>query len=358
MYRVPGKQENAVFEATLREIEYLANYFDTITWMGYTRGVLKPGLGRIPNKANLKLVLFPAAVGGNSFFKKLKIIPFIPKLLVMVLNELARHEIIHTRGPSTPALLTLLISFVWKKKYWHKYAGNWRQESPPLSYRIQRSLLRKSKDFIAVNGRLATDPENIVTLENPCFTEAELMAANDTARNFSDKHNLLFVGRLEWEKGILALMQAYKSLSNRFDLLVVGHGKDEEEVHRFARENRLPVRFYGMVGRDELNKLYAHSHFLVLPTVASEGFPKVLAEAAGFGCIPVTTGISSIGDYVTHGVNGLILGQATPESIHFVLTNLPNAEHLHAMAESAKDMAKLYTYSRYWQRLKEYLNFD
>ena len=44
-----------------------------------------------------------------------------------------------------------------------------------------------------------------------------------------------------------------------------------------------------------------------MPTTASEGFPKVIAEAINFGCIPVVSNISAIGHYVKDNVNGMYI---------------------------------------------------
>jgi glycosyltransferase involved in cell wall biosynthesis len=52
------------------------------------------------------------------------------------------------------------------------------------------------------------------------------------------------------------------------------------------------------------------SHFLLLPS-DSEGFPKVLAEAACYGVIPVVSSVSSIPHYINES-NGFLWHTGVP----------------------------------------------
>ena len=49
------------------------------------------------------------------------------------------------------------------------------------------------------------------------------------------------------------------------------------------------------------------SHFLLLPTVASEGFPKVIAEAWSNSCLPIVSDVSCIAQYVKDAENGYLV---------------------------------------------------
>lgn len=345
-----------VLESTLREIEFLSDSFSFITWIGYPY-TSNNGLGRLPRKSNIHLKQFPPATGGKSIWQKLKILPYLPVLLIQLAIELSSHTVVHTRGPSVPALLTLLISRVWRKTFWHKYAGNWRQPILPRAYALQRFLLRKGSDFVAVNGRYPQDPQHIHTIENPCFSENELKESVAIAQTKEYAGNLivLFVGRVEHKKGIFELLAAFKYVKDSMSLHVVGPGDSMEAAISYAKENSLPVHFYGAQQRDKLNELYAIAHVLILPSRA-EGFPKVVAEGAGFGCIPICSDISSLSEYIKPGFNGFLIKDISESSIAQLLQTLPELGVLKEIAKQAVELAALFTYEKYTEKIKAKLN--
>lgn len=344
-----------VFEPVLREVEALTKLFDTITWMGYNYGNTPPVSARQTSNESIQFVLLPMAVGGKRWHDKIKIVNFIPSIFKLVRMYILKHDYIHTRGPSLPALLAVLYSFFDRSRsYWHKYAGNWRQKNLPLAYAFQRWLLKRNPHFVAVNGRMESDSDSVRTIENPCFTEFELAEAQEAVLNRNFQHEileLLFVGRIEDEKGALSLLKAFLKVRNKFSLTMVGTGNAMEEATRIIAENNLSVRLTGIVNRKELNRLYAASDILILPSKA-EGFPKVIAEAAGFGCIPVMTNISAVGEYLVHGQNSFLLPDNSPESIISVLSQLPSRGLLKEISRNAAVIAKAFTYEYYIINIK------
>lgn len=342
------------FEPTLREIESLGVLFESITWIGFNHGD-EPGANSRPTlNQSIRFELLPKAVGGQYWYHKLKIAVYLPYIFYVILRYLRKNNIVHTRGPSLPALLAILISVADGRRYfWHKYAGNWRHDKPPVAYRFQRWLLKKGREFVSVNGRAVEDKPNIHSFENPCFSESELDDARIKAniKKFEGKLNLLFVGRMELEKGSLNLLHAFKEINHFFTLTMIGDGRDMEQVKQFVLENELDVDLPGSLSREKINVAYSKAHLLILPTL-SEGFPKVISEAAGFGCIPVVTSVSVIGEYIRNGENGFILENTRPESITKVLKMLPTADELKIISTQAGSLARLFTYERFIERIR------
>ena len=92
-----------------------------------------------------------------------------------------------------------------------------------------------------------------------------------------------------------------------------------DKTGSFLQENKrstlkIKINFLGWISRIKLNKIYEKSHILILPT-QSEGFPKVIDEAASYGCIPMVTNISPINQYIEHGNNGLLLDNPSINNI-------------------------------------------
>lgn len=99
------------------------------------------------------------------------------------------------------------------------------------------------------------------------------------------------------------------------------------------------------------------SYYFMLPS-DSEGFPKVIAEAANFGCIPMVSEVSSIGQYV-NSENGYLITPCTSEKIHELLIQIsktPENEFINKASEIYK-IANSFTFAHYRNRiLKEILN--
>ncbi len=277
-------------------------------------------------------------------------IPGVAQLAWIIARRIRNYTYLHTRGPSVPALVAIVLSrFQPNKVIWHKYAGNWGQPDAPWAFRFQRWLLRQSIHRVTVNGFWPEQNRNILSFENPCFTEAELKEAADTHRSFADRPwRVLFVGRLETRKGIHVLLEVARKLSSQpFEFVLVGPGYEESSIADQVK--CLPnVICRGELSRSGLNEEYRRSHFLVLPSY-TEGFPKVVSEACGFGCIPIVTDISSIGQYVKKDI-GFLLPCPDPNSLFQLLMNMQHCD-LGQMSFNARRLAAKFTYERFAQRI-------
>ncbi len=109
---------------------------------------------------------------------------------------------------------------------------------------------------------------------------------------------LLFVGRLEPEKGLFDLLKAVKILNQSIpvSLTIVGEGGLEKELKEFVVSNNLSnqVKFEGYKAfGEELFELYK-SHDIMVISSYSEGLPKIINEARAFAMPIVTTKVGGI----------------------------------------------------------------
>lgn len=355
-----GKREGeiSVFEPTLREVEQLAEIFETIEWIGYCHGEVPKSFARSPIKTNIKIILLPYAVGGKSFIHKLRLLLFMPKVWCVIRKHIKGYTYVHTRGPSFPALLVLLFSFFDRTRiYWHKYAGNWRQQPAPFAYALQRFLLRKNPHPVTINGTWPGEASNIINLENPCLTKTELHDANEMVltKQPASLVTMCFVGALVPGKGIhqfvdsLAILKYAKKLDCVY---IVGDGSERDELERKTSSLSINVKFLGNIKRAQINTIYNCAHIIVLPS-KSEGFPKVIAEAAAFGCVPIVSNVSAISQYVVHDKNGLLLDKITPESIGQAIdVLLADSSKLERMKSEIVGISHLFTFERYLERVE------
>lgn len=356
------KEGNTIlgFEPVVRELEALQSSFSEIIWLG-SRTYNKSSMLRAPEAANIRMVVMPST--SHTRLNAVKVFLSYPVFLYYILRYLPGCRYVHTRGPSHPAILAILLSFIDRGRiYWHKYAGDWSSQSAPGTYRLQRNWLRKlayPNIKVTINGKWDNEPGHIYPFENPCLYESELIKAAEAAKakDFSGNLSLLFVGNLNNNKGIANLIDAlrqYEVPAKITDLYVIGSGPLLDAIREKAAANsrgRINIHILGPLKREAINRYYASCHFLVLPS-RSEGFPKVIAEAAAYGCIPVTTDISSLSQYILRQENGYLMPDNNAKIISETLHTAVHHGNYELLSAGARSIVNLFTYEHFVQRIR------
>jgi glycosyltransferase involved in cell wall biosynthesis len=142
---------------------------------------------------------------------------------------------------------------------------------------------------------------------------------------------LLFVGRLEDQKNVGALIEAVRTLPEA-SLTIVGEGTLRPELEAAARAAGARIEFLGRVAHEQLPALLCRSQIFVLPS-HYEGNPKALFEAMACG-VPVvaarTPGITAV---IQDGVNGLLCG-TSPSEVRAAVARLLGDDQLRASLRS------------------------
>ena len=310
----------AAFEPVVREIDQLSAGFKSVDWLGYRWYSSSPVNHKIPSSKILRMIGVHAT-GGNTFKDKISILTHLPMYLSRILNLIEKNNIVYSRGPSVPALLVILLSFFYKNKiFLHKYAGGWDLEPVPFSYSFQRWLLKKQKrGHVLVSAALENDSSCIVSLPNPCLEKEEIRAGYSAMKLkiYSNGLRICFVGNCVFSKGIFNVLDILNILADEKKLakcIIAGFGDENELRSRLNHRANKLTAIVGVLSRADLNQVYANSHFILLPS-RSEGFPKVLAEAAAFGCIPVVSKLPGINKIIQNNVNGILLEDLHVEKI-------------------------------------------
>jgi len=163
------------------------------------------------------------------------------------------------------------------------------------------------------------------TLPNPILIQQK-------QNSEAEGNYILFVGRLVPEKGVLTLLKAFQNISKQFpdeELWVVGDGNQLEELQNFAKNNELKnVSFLGNKSREELQKIYANSKFLVVPSEYLEAYGNVILESLAFGKTVITSDLVGIKNEIEQHNVGLTYSYKNPKELEEKIIKLLSNSNL------------------------------
>ena len=346
---------------TITEINHLLNIFDTIYHIAMIHDTKAPA-SALPYISDRVIFVPLPALGGNTIGAKLQLIWKAPMVLHIIHNTLKKVDWFQFRGPTGIGVYVIpFLTLCVKKSGWFKYAGNWNQESPPLGYRLQRWMLKKQSRKVTINGRWDNQPKHCLTFENPCLTVEDLLEGNQLSKEKSIDGALTycFVGRLEKPKGVERIIKAIASLPLEEKHLInvvhlVGEGPDLSYFESIAKASGVNFVFHGALSREQVFEIYKLSQVFLMPTTASEGFPKVIAEAMNFGCLPIVSNISSIGQYIKHNETGICLKVATSQDLKLAIIELNEMDTVQfsKILINQRITVKKFSFSNYNHRIK------
>jgi len=347
---------------TVNEISFLAEYWDEVVHVACLEKKVPKG-SSLPYSSS-KVRLMPIApFGGKRLWQKLDIISKAPQIIRTIRTSLVNATHVQLRLPMGIGLYVLPYFFIRRKNaytLWVKYANNWGQRNPSLGYGLQRWMLKKNfaDCKVTINGFWPNQPKHCISFENPSLYEKNVLEGILVAskKSFYPPYRLIFIGRVERAKGILELLHSLKLLPPEkiLNIDIVGEGSLLPQVEQFLKDNGIPHTLHGFLPNEEVFTLLKLCHFLCLPS-ESEGFPKVVSEAACFGCIPVVSDVGSIDQYITQKVNGFVW--AKNSSIPFskvlfeAISNDP--EMLKKISNQLSQLAKMFTFERFYKKLCE-----
>ena len=354
--------------STVTEVNYLLEVFDEIIHVAMLHHTVAPSSALPYTSKKITLIALPV-VGGKKMSDKLAIVYKAPKIIKIIKKAIKQTDYFQFRAPTGIGVFVIpYLVLLSSKKGWFKYAGNWKQENAPLAYSFQRWLLKNQNRKVTINGAWENQPKQCLTFENPCLTNDEVLHGQEITKTKQLNSNAMvfcFVGRLEKEKGLGLLIDAFKNLSktekrNIKAVHIVGDGNAKQDYINQGLNCDINFIYHGFLSRNAVQSIYKESHVIILPS-ASEGFPKVIAEAMNYGCLPIVSNVSSIGNYVKSDLNGFLLENISVESLLQSMRkvlNLPTSIFSKMIQSQNNELLK-FTFAYYNNRVKkDILNID
>ena len=247
--------------------------------------------------------------------------------IITVYNSMPGWELLHIKNILThtswyQAGVNGLIKKILLPLYL-KYANKLIQRKNSYIYKGSSKYVVLSSKYIPLFKKInnLAEGSKLYAISNP------LSYPEQTNIDFHKKRKqVLIVGRFsESEKRFLLALKAWKEfnsqrITNTWELIIIGFGKDENIYKEYARKNKLNnVKFIGK--QDPLEYYKKASIFLM--TSAFEGFGLTLTEAQQFGVVPIVmNSFPSLHDIIINDFNGIIVPNNDTKAMCIALTDL------------------------------------
>jgi glycosyltransferase involved in cell wall biosynthesis len=153
----------------------------------------------------------------------------------------------------------------------------------------------------------------------------------DPGRGSGSKEHCIFVGRLQPEKGISTLLDAWTRYSPPFDLEIAGDGELAPEVAAAAQRNAR-IHWHGRLQKAQLQDRMKNAAALIVPSTWYEPFGMVVVEAFAMGLPVIASNIGALTSMVAHKSTGM---HFAPGSANDLVAQL---DWFHDHPEAAEEM--------------------
>lgn len=162
----------------------------------------------------------------------------------------------------------------------------------------------------------------------------------------ADPLHLLYLGRLEPEKGLRELCSAFCSVVPRFPglhLTIAGWGTLEKEL-RQSYGSHPNIAFAGKVFGAEKARLLSRISAMIVPSTWAEPSGMVVMEAYAYGKPVIASRIGGLTELITDGKTGWLVEPGNSEALAGAIeAAAQNPSHLRLMSSACFDAAKTYT---------------
>ena len=199
---------------------------------------------------------------------------------------------------------------------------------------------QKMKDYFTyfnavfgITQHIIDNCHSLINIRNkPLFLGVDLKSYNYINKKFCC--SIIFVGSLIKTKRIDRFIKLAK-LFPMLDFKIVGHGIEYDKLVKLSTEN---VFFMGLLNHSEINEVFKRSALLFLPS-ESEGFPKVILEAAAAGVASIVYNSYGANEWIDNKKNGFIVTNFN-EVVALINEILSNPKLLNQVSKETKQLAK------------------
>lgn len=242
---------------------------------------------------------------------------------------------VQARGHGAPVVITM-------------HGSDIRLMRTDLARALFRRVAARASALFAVSGWLARQAgealrdRQIGVAPMPAAT----MVFGPSADVTRDSSRMLFVGRLNEQKGISALLDAMARARRSWTLDIVGDGPSREALQEKARVLGLAdrVHWLGHLPQTALPPLYQRSSALIIPSI-NEGLGLVGVEAALCETPAIAFASGGLPDVVQDGVTGWLVPAGDLAALAHAIDGVVDRPSVARAAGTAAHARALATYS-------------
>ena len=182
-------------------------------------------------------------------------------------------------------------------------------------YNRSSKIFLLSSDFQNLLQRIGVHvPFALTTTE----VDDELIEDFDVSRRNGEIHNILYLARIDRNKGIWETIKAFVLLQQKYPYLhlnICGNGESAivEEVEEYVEKNHIQeITFWGRVSGKQKIEAFVNNDIYILPSY-SEGMPTSLLEAMAFGLPVITRPVGGVPDFFENDKMGYMLDSFDPK---------------------------------------------
>ena len=178
-----------------------------------------------------------------------------------------------------------------------------------LSYQAANDVVKNSAELYQFEGKMEV-------LYLPQMPEMEFVSLREAS--IPIKYDYIFYGRIEEYKGLELFIEAFDQTANGRKLLIVGTGRDEENIKTKVKNNPQIEFLNHYVESQDLARYIMMSRCVVLPYKSATG-SQTVAIANYYGRIVLATKVGCFPEYIQEGENGFFIENYTVEAMKIAL---------------------------------------
>ena len=265
-----------------------------------------------------------------------------------------KPDIIHIHGASRASFYRktpffLFSKFFGKKIIFHLHGGEFMQfyhnESGQTKKKYIRSVLEMADIIIVLSYKwrdnLNTISDNLNT--TILFNSIKISPLKNRIPYKNKIQNVLFLGKIDRNKGIFDIIEAGKSLlkiTNQFRFIICGDG-NIERCKTLCKEKGVMEYFIfkGWISGKQKTHLLENADIFILPSY-NEGMPMSVIEAMSFGLPVIATNVGGIPEIIKHEKTGFLIEPGDVSGLIYYLEKLiKNRELASNIGRSGRQLA-------------------
>jgi len=229
-------------------------------------------------------------------------------------------------------MIFLFISSVMKQKAFVFFHGWDKKYANQINKKgLIKLLNRTSGIFVLANefeDELLRMGINVPIFQGTTKVDDKLTKEFNIENRTGSINTLLFLSRVEIEKGIIIAIDTFNLLKQKHPYLkfkITGDGKALSKSKEYVKKNKITdVEFTGALRGKKLIEVFNSSDVYIFPSYA-EGMPTSVLEAMAFGLPVVTRRVGGLADFFENDKMGYITESFEPKVFAIEIEKLINS---------------------------------